>query len=217
MENELNNIYQQPQSQQEEAFDYKAFFFKIYRHWYFFILTIIVALIIAFLFNKYTKPVYEVSTTVIIKNDRNANIDPQQLIGLGFRNDLQNIENEIGVLASYSLTERTVKNLDFFVAYFEEENFISKELYGDNIFEVVYDTGHVQPVNIEFKVNVLSSSKYHIQAEAEKVPLYDYGSFNEAEEKIELLKLNDTLFFGEQFENEALSFHLVLRKNVNTP
>ena len=115
MENDINRNYQQPQPQAEEGFDYKIFFFKVYRHWYFFVLTIIVALIIAFLFNKYTKPVYEVSTTVIIKSDRGKTIDPQQLIGLGFRGDLQNIENEIGVLSSYSLTERTVKNLGFFV------------------------------------------------------------------------------------------------------
>jgi len=104
VEYDNTRINQQNQPQAEENFDYKAFFFKLYRHWYFFILTIFVALIIAFLFNKYTKPVYEVSTTVIIKSDRGGNIDPQQLIGLGFKGDLQNIENEIGVLSSYSLT-----------------------------------------------------------------------------------------------------------------
>jgi tyrosine-protein kinase Etk/Wzc len=86
VENELNRHSQQPAA--EEGFDYKVFFFKLYRYWYFFILTIIVALIIAFLFNKYTKPVYEVSTTILIKSDR-TNIDPQQLIGLGFRGDIQ--------------------------------------------------------------------------------------------------------------------------------
>ena len=167
--------------QEEENFDYKAFFFKIYRHWYFFVLTIIVSLIIAFLFNKYTKPVYEVSTTVIIKSDRGNKIDPQQLIGLGFRNDLQNIENEVGVLSSYSLTERTLKNLDFFVAYFEEENFIAKEQYGNNPFEVVFDSSHLQPVNVEFKVQILSASKYAIQVEAENATLYDYSTFKESE------------------------------------
>ena len=47
----------------EESVDYKALFFKFYRHWYFFVITIFIALVIAFLFNKYTKPIYEVSTT----------------------------------------------------------------------------------------------------------------------------------------------------------
>ena len=169
--------------QEEESFDFKGLFFKIYRHWYFFILTVIVSLIIAFLFNKYTKPIYEVSTTVIIKSDRGNKIDPQQLIGLGFRNDQQNIENERGVLSSYSLTERTLKKLDFFVSYFEEENFISLEQYGDNPFEVVFDTSHLQPVNVEFKVQILSASKYAIQCEAENAVLYDYAKFKDADQE----------------------------------
>jgi len=219
VETDNTHNYTQPhlqsQAQTEESFDYKIFFFKIYRHWYFFVLTIIVSLIIAFLFNKYTKPVYEVSTTVIIKSDRGNKIDPQQLIGLGFRNDLQNIENEIGVLSSYSLTERTIKNLDFFVSYFEEENFISKEQYGNNPFEVVYDTSHLQPVNVEFKVKVLSASKYAIQVEVENATLYDFGDFKEAEEKYLFLKVTDTLYFGEQLEGEAYSFHLALKPNAN--
>ncbi|HPI85861.1 MAG TPA: Wzz/FepE/Etk N-terminal domain-containing protein [Bacteroidales bacterium] len=216
MENDNTRIYQQTQpiQQQEEGFDYKALFFKLYRHWYFFILTIVVALIIAFLFNKYTKPVYEVSTTVIIKSDRGNKIDPQQLIGLGFRNDLQNIENEIGVLTSYSLTERTIRNLDFFVAYFEEENFISKELYGNSPYEVVFDTSHLQPVNVEFKVTILSSSKYTIQAEYENVKLYSYSQFKESDQEYPFFKINDTLYFGEQLENEACSFHIVPNPRV---
>ncbi|MCB0805588.1 MAG: hypothetical protein KDC05_07290, partial [Bacteroidales bacterium] len=83
MENTIQNIPQQPQPQQEEAFDYKALFFKLYRYWYFFVLTIFIALLIAFLFNKYTKAVYEVSTTVLIKDDRSAP-DAQALMGFGF-------------------------------------------------------------------------------------------------------------------------------------
>jgi tyrosine-protein kinase Etk/Wzc len=124
------------------------------------------------------------------------------------------VENEIGILNSYSLTERTIKNLDFFVSYFEEENFISKELYFDNPFEVIFDTNHLQPVNIEFSVKILSPSKYHIQIESEKVDLYDYRTFEASPEKIPFLKINDTLFFGEQLENDACSFHLVLKNNV---
>ena len=127
---------------------------------------------------------------------------------------MQNIENEMGVLSSYSLTERTMKNLDFFVAYFEEENFISQELYGDNPFEVIYDTSHLQPVNMEFTVKILSSSKYLIQAEAENATLYDYSTFKESEEKHLFLKLSDTLFFGEQLEGDAYSFHLALKPDV---
>ena len=37
---------QQIIQQQEESFDYKALFFKLYRYWYFFVLTVFIALYI---------------------------------------------------------------------------------------------------------------------------------------------------------------------------
>ena len=52
--------------QQQQAVDYKIILFKFYRYWYFFAVTIFVALVVAFIFNKYTRPVYEVKTTVLI-------------------------------------------------------------------------------------------------------------------------------------------------------
>ncbi len=107
-------------------------------------------MIIAFLFNKYTRPIYEVKTTVLIENQRGGDIDPQSLIGLGFRNQWQSLENEMGKLLSYSLAERTIKSLDFEVSYFIEENFITQELYKESPVLVVFDTSHRYPIYVEF-------------------------------------------------------------------
>ncbi len=54
--------------QQDESIDIKAIFLKLVKYWYLFALTIFVAVAIAFLFNKYTNPVYEVSASVLSKN-----------------------------------------------------------------------------------------------------------------------------------------------------
>lgn len=114
---------------QEESVDLKMLFIKFFRYWYFFALTIFVALVIAFLFNKYTKPVYEVKTTVLVKDDRSS----KDLIGIGIY-DMQNLQNEIGILSSYSLAERTINNLNFEITYQLEENFITTELYDKTPF-----------------------------------------------------------------------------------
>jgi uncharacterized protein involved in exopolysaccharide biosynthesis len=76
---------------QEESIDIKSLFFKFFRYWYFFALTIFVSLLVAFLFNKYTKPVYEVKTTVLVKEDKAS----QGLLG------------GIHVMVSWELRRRT--------------------------------------------------------------------------------------------------------------
>ncbi len=98
--------------QQEETIDLKALFFKFTRFWYLFAISIFIALIVAFLFNKYTKPVFEVKTSVLVKDDK-TKMDPSALLGgLGLSTQ-QNIQNEIGILMSYSLSNRVVKSLKF--------------------------------------------------------------------------------------------------------
>ena len=164
MENNLDNIY----AQQEESIDFKLLFFKFYRYWYFFALTIFVALVISFLFNKYTKPVYEVNTTVLIQDEKNA-MDAQSLIGLGMFGGQKNLENEIGILQSYTLATSTIKMLDFDVSYFIEENFISKELYEDSPFTVIFDTNYPQPVNLRFKLTILSDKEFDRLVRPEKM------------------------------------------------
>ena len=163
--------------QQEESFDYKALFFKLYRYWYFFILTIFIALLIAFLFNKYTKPIYEVKTTVLINDTKGGEMDAQSLMGFGFMNSQQNVENEIGKLQSYTLVNEVVRDLDLYIAYFREENFITKELYKDNPFVLVFDSAHLQPINLKFKITILNNKSFTLEAEGKNIKLYNYKEY----------------------------------------
>ena len=161
----MENIQNIPQQQyQEESFDYKALFFKLYRYWYFFVLTVFIALLIAFLFNKYTKPVFEVSTTVLIKDDKSSP-DAQALMGFGFGNNQQNLENEIGKLQSYTLVNAAVRELDLGISYFQEENFITSELYKDSPFIVLFDSSYPQAINVKFKMDILSDKNFTLRAE----------------------------------------------------
>jgi tyrosine-protein kinase Etk/Wzc len=77
----VDPIRDNSQQQAEESIDFKTLFFKLYSYWYFFLITIFIALLIAFLFNKYTLPVYKVKTTVLIKDDK-SRMDPQALLGI---------------------------------------------------------------------------------------------------------------------------------------
>ncbi len=66
---------------QEESIDIKVIFLKLARYWYLFALTIFVAISVAFLFNKYTSPVYEVNASVLVETEKS--IDASAMIGIG--------------------------------------------------------------------------------------------------------------------------------------
>ncbi|HNX85375.1 MAG TPA: Wzz/FepE/Etk N-terminal domain-containing protein, partial [Bacteroidales bacterium] len=162
-------------TEQQQSVDYKALLFKFYRYWYLFAVTIFIALSIAFIFNKYTPSVYEVKTTVLVKDKSENKLNPQDLLGMGLFNNMQNLQNEIGVLTSYSLTYRTVTRIGFEVSYFTEDNFITKELYRDTPFEVIMDTAYPQPVGIQFNVTFVSSDKFRLETKNQEVSFYNFS------------------------------------------
>jgi len=195
---------------QEESFDIKAFLFKIFNYWYFFAMTIILALVIAFLFNKYSKPIYKVSTKVLIEDDQsNGTLNPDAVLGFGLLRNQANIENEIGILKSFTLINRTIEELDFFVSYYFEEQFITNELYTNIPFKVVFDTSFLQPLSVKFYLNILSGNEFNLLAEGENISLYNYSK-NKEKGVLENIKIDKKYNFGETItDDENYNFKII--------
>ena len=194
---------------QEESVDFKVLVFKFAQNWYLFVLTVFVAIVVAFLFNNYTAPVYEVDTTLLIKSDQSA-ADPSRVIGLGMFNQTKSIENEIVRLKSFSHVFQVVQQLDFEVSYFEDRGMIRRELYHEAPFNVIYDSTVPQAVGLTYTVTLLNKNEYLLEAEGEYVRLYDYMQAKYVSTKAEAFKINETYKFGEEINTPYNTFKLVL-------
>ena len=197
------------QSQQEETIDIKALFFKFVKYWYLFAITIFVALAFAFLFNKYTNPLYEVKTTVLVKDDKSL-MDPSSLIGLGLNNNAQNVENEIGKLTSFTLTYRTIQKLDFEISYFVNDGLINRELYQTAPFEIIFDTAVPQVVGLKYNLNFVNKNEFILEAEGELVSKYNFATQKFEGGKFEKVKWKKEFKFGEEVSNGYNTFKVVL-------
>ena len=60
---------QHTKKQQEETIDIKEILSKYSHYWYYFIISVLFCLFIAFLYNRYSKPIYSVSSTLLIRDD----------------------------------------------------------------------------------------------------------------------------------------------------
>lgn len=199
--------------QQEETIDLKALFFKFTRFWYLFAISIFIALLVAFLFNKYTKPIYEVKTTVLVKDDK-TKLDPSALIGFGLSGQ-QNLQNEIGILMSHSLSDRVIKELGFEVSYFLDEGFVSKELYHTVPFTVEIDFDQPQAVTLSYAITFLNNNNYRIEAEGENISIYDFQDADNTGDKTEKIKTSGTYFLGEWVDNGLNKFRITLSNSFD--
>ena len=202
-------------SQQQQTIDYKVILYKFIRFWYFFSITIFIALIVAFVVNKYTKPVYQVKSTVLIKDKSENKLNPQNIMGLGLFNSMQNLQNEIGILHSYSLSYRSVLKCGFEVAYFQEANFIPKELYQSSFFIVEFDTSFPQPINVRFTITILSGNEYRLYAKDENVSFFNYSTREAIAGLKKDIYINETLRFGQEIATDEFKFKLLLTANYH--
>lgn len=105
-------------------------------HWPWFVISVFGCLFVAFLYLRYTSPVYSTYTELLIKEDdpysrRMQNSGLAGFSQLGILNNTNGFDNEIEILNSKTLAKRSVMNLKLYVRYAYEGTVKNQELYED--------------------------------------------------------------------------------------
>lgn len=186
------------------------------RYWLIVVMSIIAGLLCALMYNVFSLPIYEVRSSILLKNDRNDNIlSVNQLFGqTGFLNNENSFENKMLVLKSTPLIQNAIKNLDIQVSYFSRSGPIKKELYKDSPFIVVLNQEHPQPIKTIFKIEILEDNTFRIKANSSEAELYSLKS-NVVTQKLGDFKIDITSAFDRQISSENYDFKLILNQNFN--
>ena len=120
--------------QSEEQVNSQELLFRYLIHWPWFVVSIIICIACAWGYLRLTTPIYNISATVLIKDEKKGggasmSSDLEKMGLEGFVSSSSNVDNEIEVLRSKSLAREVVNNLGLFVTYMDEDEFPSKELY----------------------------------------------------------------------------------------
>ena len=104
----------------------KSEIFKYFRYWYWFVICIGIALGIAFLYLRYTPKIYSSAAKIkILNKGKGLELPSSSFV---FNRSNINLENEIEIIKSYRIIERTVKKLDLTMAFYEEGNVLTTEI-----------------------------------------------------------------------------------------
>ncbi len=103
--------------------------FRYLPYWPLFLAMLILSVVIATIYLRYTIPIYESSATILIKDQRKGMDDSQLLEGLNMLGSSKIVENEIEVIRSRALTREVVKKLHLYAPIVQEGSVISKAAY----------------------------------------------------------------------------------------
>ena len=153
------------------------------RKWPWFVIGALAALIAAYFYLKFTTPVYNVKTTVLIKDAKKAGnvvggVDGEILQGLSGIGGMStnSIDNEIEIFKSKKLMREVVTTKNLQVVVVSEDGLKSKELYGDTnpvIVSVINEKKNSvfpkEPISFEYKNDKLTLSSPELKTKIEGV------------------------------------------------
>jgi capsular exopolysaccharide synthesis family protein len=201
----------------QEENDVKKIADLLFRNYKLFILSTTILFGIAFFVNRYSIPTFRVSSSILIKANSN------QQIGSGDKNDFlysnlfgrnQNFQNELWIMKSYPVIEKTVRNLDLSVIYFSKGKFNFYETYKSAPFIVSYLPTHPQPLDVKFTISFLNEGYFNITAESKEVNFYNFETRTITHKKNKwTFTRNGKL--GELIETSDLAFIIESRDTTN--
>ena len=122
------------QNPEEENFNLYEIIFKYLIYWPWFVASVLVCLIGTFVYLRYQAPVYNVKSTVLIKEkDKKAGNNPLAAMqDFGMMSFTNNFDNEVEILKSKTLIKKVVNDLGLYISHGEKRSFgYNLPLYGN--------------------------------------------------------------------------------------
>lgn len=120
-------------------FNLKELLFKYLKHWYWFVLCFLVFTIFAYVSLRYSTPLYDVSSTIVISQEDNLSDAGLSVFkDLGLEQTQDQIENEIQILKSKTLINHVITKLKLNVQYYYEGRVLDIEQYEKPIVTITF-------------------------------------------------------------------------------
>jgi capsular exopolysaccharide synthesis family protein len=169
----------------DDEIDLRLLFHNIRNKWHYFLVSALIFALCAFLYIRFTLPVYEAKSSVLIKDSKNTSKNIEDILTGDLFGNTKNIATEIGILNSRSVLEETVNELNLQISYFSKTNFFSYPVYKTSPFTVnlINITDGVYDENFYFQLIDSTSFKLEIETDNRFLKNYNYsGKHNYGEE-----------------------------------
>ena len=177
---------------------------------YFYIIWLLLLLLVAFLFNKYSNKLYEVEASIgPVQNNASSVLSSNDLfMGLKSLQANRDIENGITDFMSFPTVSATISSMNLEIGYFREKKQIFRqvsELYMRSPYIVIMDKSHIQPIDAKLRVVILSDTTFRLIVNQNNVSLYNYLDNQIVIENISL-KIDTICRFNETIKDKTFKF-----------
>ncbi|MTH18074.1 tyrosine-protein kinase [Flavobacterium sp. LC2016-01] len=190
-------------------------------HWRWFLVSVVIGLVLAFLYLRYTMPNYQAVTTILVKDEKKGGMlsELSAFADLGLGGSMKNnVDNEVEILKSRTLVESTIKKLNLNVGLFVEGKVVDRDIYEDTPISAYFSNKTVlfDKEKTVLNCKLLNSNTFSLENEADEKELFILSSKTEFKfgekiaTKIGSLVILKTAFYGKNHTGRFKSIHIVI-------
>ncbi len=210
-----------------EDIDVRSVLNKFIQKWPLFVVSLVIALLIAFVYMQSAEKMYQVQASVQLKEqnpNENGGKTEKFINGLELLESHSALEDEIGILSSYSTVKQSIEKLEYYTNIYRSDIYSSttyssnrllkavdwlfaEEIYKENI-SIQLARANPQMIDVPIRVSFIDKNTFLVEAEASDVYLYNFQSHQSAGSKSEIT-LSKKGTVGKPFVSPFLSFTLM--------
>lgn len=208
---QTNNIYTEGST--DNGLNIKEVVLNYLKYWKWFLITTALFLLLAKIYLRYSIPLYKAQTTILIKDEQSGNVASElsAFKDLGLISSSNNIYDELEILKSRSLIEKTVKRGNFNINYISEGRIKSSDVYGANQIEVkfLHKNDRFYERDTVFNLNILSENKFELYNQTNEL----IGTYN-FEQTINSKKLGPFIVQKKVFPNDGTEIKKIKKEKI---
>jgi capsular exopolysaccharide synthesis family protein len=203
----------------EETLDFKKYINLVLRYWYWFVISLGFCLGLAYIVTRTTHNVYQVDATILIRDDKNSksNTGAEALLSeLSLVNNTKSIQNEIGIIKSYTIAYNTIKELESIHTTYKlvgNSTFKQNVVYKDIPFRIVFNPGYDNPTEANITLEFTDGDNF-----IAKVNNSDFSEPKSIGQKVVIENFGFTVLPTASYSEKELSgkTYVVTRNDLNT-
>ena len=147
--------------EKEEGLNLEDYWVLFLSNWYWFVITVIVALIVGVLYIKRTTPMYTESTQLLIKDDEKGSSSNslQDFKDLGIIKSATNINNEMLTISAPVMMEETARRLHLDLQLSVDQSLHKVPLYNDAPISLTFPSKLPEDYTFSFQIELVDGAK----------------------------------------------------------
>lgn len=219
------NLQKKPLSHSDDI-DLMRYVNLFISNWLWIAVALFLALTLAYTYNRYSQKVYNVRSTLLIKEEQTttAVTSMEQIFAGDVYNPWPNLEDEVALLTSYTLNYRVIEDMaEFHIAYFPvgRNGIQGQRMYRTSPF-IIHLLGEHQPTNVPVTIRFTGPDTYYLEIDDDDIRSNDIVARDSiavyGEQAVMTRGTSAELHLGEPFIYRDFSFTVEQRdssKSVN--